>query len=230
MNNTPGLVVTVIIVIVVGAVVLYYIFSPTEKAKRRFKKTPLKRIADCKYARGPVRIQGRVEYTSPPLIAPMSGRHCAYFEFKVNEKRSSGKSSHWVTIIDDRDGGDFAVVDDSGKAIIDVGLAKILLTKDDNRSSGTFNDATPRLESTLAKYGETSKGWIFNKSLRYEEGVLEQGEDVSVAGFFEAEEVRDPLTGAVSSRPVFRSTDTYKLVITDDPKLAKYKGDNRESF
>lgn len=76
----------------------------------------------------------------------------------------------------------FVLTDATGRAFIDPNGAKLVITEDSHTRSGTFDDATPREEAFLAAQGEKSEGWIFNRSLRYREGVLEPGEWVAVLG------------------------------------------------
>ncbi len=210
--------------VVVLGIVAYFIFSPTQRAKRRFKNTPLVPVSKCMIPGGPYRISGKLKYVETPIKAPMSNRPCAYFEFKVMEQRSSGKNTHWVTIIDHNAGGDFAVFDHSGTAGVELTDSKVLLTQDAAERSGTFNEATPELEAILNQYGHSGKGFFFNKNLRYTEGVLEEGEMVAVAGMVRVEEALDPSSGLMRKRPVFASDESVKLVITDNPKLTRYEG------
>ena len=78
---------------------------------------------------------------------------------------------------------DFVLDDGTGPAIVEVEDAQISVVMDARFRSGAFNDATPQLESFLAKHGWKSTGLFgFNKSLRYAEGVLEEGESVTVFG------------------------------------------------
>jgi hypothetical protein len=45
-----------------------------------------------------------------------------------------------------------------------------------------LKDASGELEQTLAAYGRTSKGFIFNKNMRYTETMLEVGDEIYVLG------------------------------------------------
>ena len=58
-----------------------------------------------------------------------------------------------------------------------------VITRDANRRSGTFDDASPVMEELLARHGQTSTGFLgFNRSLHYDEGILAPGERVTVLG------------------------------------------------
>ncbi|MCX6286901.1 MAG: hypothetical protein NTY96_07290 [Bacteroidetes bacterium] len=83
----------------------------------------------------------------------------------------------------------------SKKAIVKRHLRKAVLKRIDSRqvesyivddakySSGIFNDPSEVLENYLNSHDKKSEDFIgFNKSLRYKEGILEEGEVISVLG------------------------------------------------
>src|SRR5262249_37502511 len=76
----------------------------------------------------------------------------------------------------------FMVEDGSGRALVDPTGAEVVLNFDGESSSGTFHDADARQEAFLAKHGRTSKGWIFNRGLRYREAMIEAGETIAIVG------------------------------------------------
>jgi hypothetical protein len=104
--------------------------------------------------------------------------------------------------------------------------AEVAVVKDSHRASGTFNDATPELEAFLAQHGHSSKGWLFNKRLRYKEGVLAAGEIVAVCGSGTREPNPDPsaATGGYreqAMRLVLSGNHQAPLYVTDDPSVLK---------
>lgn len=174
----------IVIVIFVVIVIIVLINSFTQKAiiKRKLRKTPSKEIKD--FRNGDVaKIVGKVEFAKKPLIAPLSGRECTYYNILVEKRVSNGKSSSWKKIIKEEVSQDFIIREKDKIAIIDTQNIKSYLVPDKKFTSGAFNDATPNLESYLHKHGHESKGFLgFNKSIRYKEGVLEKGETVAVVG------------------------------------------------
>ena len=131
---------------------------------------------------GLIEVKGTVSALSAELISPLTRSHCVYFRFVVKEKKSSGKNSYWRTVVDDQQYATCLIEDESGGCEVDLSQSKLLLAVDHHCRSGTFNDAPPELEATLAEYGRTSHGLVFNKTMRYEETVLEVGDNMYVLG------------------------------------------------
>lgn len=214
------------IVLVVGFFALFGLifflvwwFSKEQKIRRALRNvrpTPIGQVRE-----GLVKISGACRPLNV-LRAPLSGRACAYYEVLVEQKVSSGKSSHWRTIIREVEERDFVVEDGTGRARIEMVAIEAAVTRDGHWSSGTFNDASPELEAFLNRHGHGSEGWIFNKTLRYREGVIEPGEQVAVLGWAERE--IDPEPGGAghgfrdpASRVVLRGNGVQPLRVSDDP-------------
>lgn len=143
----------------------------------RIRQVPLRRIADVVDGER-ARICGTVE-AGATLVAPLSGRECVFWHVVVQQK---GTSDLWMTLVEERSGADFTVRDESGTAHIEARSDCVdpALEQDARYESGFLNDAEPRLERFLAARGHTSTGWLFNKSMRYREGVVAPGERVAV--------------------------------------------------
>ena len=73
--------------------------------------------------------------------------------------------------------------DDTGQAVVDSSKIKLVVEKDRFSRSGFMNDADSDLQQLLeSRYNKKTKGWIFNKTLRYTERALELDEEVYVFG------------------------------------------------
>ena len=218
-----------IIAFVVVLVILGVIFNPAARMRRALREIPETPIGQAQAGR--VKIRGKVDCLGEPLVAPLSGRRCAVWEIHVEQRRSSGKSSHWVTLIKETQGQDFLLRDDSGKALVRFpppGFLWMVNHKDVDMRSGTFNDASPELEAYLSRHGKSSKGLVFNKAMRYHEGVLEPGEEVLAAGDGAWEPDPDPDLGTSGEgyrvsprRLVITAPAAGKLMLSDDPKVLK---------
>src|SRR5262249_34084485 len=152
------------------------------------------------------------------LTAPLSGRPCVCYVVSV--ERRGRTERYWHTIVRESKSVRFQIADETGHAIIDPSSANLVLHRDVNTSSGTFDDATPSEEAFLARHGEASKGWLFNKALRYHESVVEIGETIAVlgSGVREPDPAGVPAEGYRSAPPTrlrLTSSARFPLVISD---------------
>jgi hypothetical protein len=135
-------------------------------------------------------VQGALRYLGDgPLVAPLTGRPCAYYEVVVEQR---GINEGWDEIIRERQGQDFLLEDDHGLAQVRMRDCEVLLTNDAHFTTGLFEHATPELEALLARHGEKSTTWVFTRAMRFREGVLEAGETVAVCGHGTREVDPDP--------------------------------------
>lgn len=219
-----------IILIIAGiaiiAMVSYY-FNNKNRILRRLKKVDPKRIQLIKeneYAK----VIGKARLIDKPLISPIGKRECVYYQIKVEEKRSNGKSSSWHTVIKEEKSINFIIESSGEKAIVKSDTSPktkmIHIVKDVEHRSGTWNDPPKFLENYLKLHGKNSTGFLgFNKTIRYHEGVIEIGEEITVSGIGKWEET-DHNFDRYSSKSLFISGDnTNKLIITDDPKAVESK-------
>lgn len=221
---------TIIALFAVGAggFALYrWYFSSDQKARRAMKavpKLPAARVENGQVAR--VVGHARPEQT---VSAPLSGRACAYWRIVVEEQRGGGKNRHWVTIIDEHDGVDFLLESGDDRVLVKTSYVQCVLEKDGKFSSGFLNDASPELEAFLSERGHTSQGLVFNKGMRYREGVVEPGELVAVVGVGRWE--RDPDESAsagagyrdahVPQRLVMDAPEDGPLLLSDEPEMLR---------
>jgi len=208
--------------VIIGSLVAGIAIYAAGSTKRKLRKAKLYPIAEL-----PENVAGRVvgqaQVYGETLTGPLTGRPCVYYIAKVEQHHSNGKSSYWRTLISEKQGTPFALVDPSGRAIVDPRNAELALDFDSRSRSGTFDDATPVEEAFLARHGHKSAGWMFNKGLRYSEAVIEIGETVAVLGSGVREPDPDGAAGADGYRdgPPTRlrltSSPKFPLVISDDP-------------
>ncbi|MBK5193799.1 MAG: hypothetical protein JJE07_11420 [Flavobacteriaceae bacterium] len=172
----------VILGIGIIVVILSQVFSKKARIKRKLKKAELKKIANFK--NGDIaKIVGYVEIIGDPLIAPLSGRECAVYSIHVKERVSAGKSTRWITRIEDELTTKFVIKDGEHYAYVNDKNINCYIVDDQNYASGFMNDPDKNLEQYLNKKGYNSKGAIgFNRTFRYREGVLEKGEEIAVFG------------------------------------------------
>jgi len=219
----PNILIPIGVVIVIGAIILISLyFSKKAVIKRKLKKAIVKRISD--FVSGDIaKVVGKVEYIGEPLIAPLSGRRCAYYYVLVEQQVSTGKSSHWNTIIEEEVGGKFVIRDGRHCAHIDSTNVKSVLVEDRQYKSGYGHDATAELERYLNAHGQKSEGTFgWNKTIRYKEGVLEEGELIAAMGRGEWKNAdQGQLPDNYDRVLAITSTETEPVYLSDDPETVR---------
>lgn len=168
-------------VLILGLGVLFFFVGNRHFQRYRLLSgTPTSRIADLRP--GFAEAKGRLVSNASLIAAPMSGEVCVYWRFVVEELRKSGKNRRWVTMIDEEKSVPCAIEDGTGRADISFTGAELLLKWDGNRRSGFLNDAPAHLEALLREKNLSSVGTVFNKTMRYREIVLHQGDEMYVLG------------------------------------------------
>jgi hypothetical protein len=205
--------------VIIVAIILRFYFSRKAVVKRKLKKAAGMKISG--FLSGDIaKVVGNVEFVGEPLIAPLSGRHCAYYYVLVEQLVSTGKSSHWKKIIEEEAGGIFVIRDGRYRAHINSdSTIKTYIVQDEEYESGFRKDATETLENYLRANNMESENLLgFNKKLRYKEGILEEGECMAVMGRGEwknASEVNLP--DSMGKILVLSSTDEEPIYLSDDP-------------
>ncbi len=193
----------------VGAFAFYsYYNSESARTKRALRKTPRRTIADFS-EREAGKVVGTLSYLGEPLRSPLTGRTCAYYEILV-EKYHSGSgntSGSWHTMIKESQGQDFSLEDQSGYAIVNPVGASLAITIDSHTRSGTFDDPTDLERNFLNSHGRDGKAWVFNKKIRYKEGILEAGESVAVLG----RGTKEPDPSGVQKQAGYREAPPMRL-------------------
>jgi len=209
-------------IIVVTIIIVSNFFSKKAIIKRKLKQATGKKISD--FISGDIaKVVGKVEIVGEPLIAPLSGRRCAHYTVLIEEKVSTGKSSHWKAIIEEEKAGEFVIRDGRHIAHINSEVVKSYLVEDKQYSSGLGEDATDVLEKYLNDHGQKSEGIFgWNKTIRYNEGILEEGELIAVIGRGEwknAEQLKLPDT--YDRVLAITSTEQEPVYLSDDPDTVK---------
>lgn len=221
MNDKAILGITIVLSLFALILILALMFSKKQRLIRAIKKRKLVRISDF-VEDDDARIVGKIEIIGEPLYSPLSGRPCAYYHIHVEQKVQSGKSSNWRTVIDEEIYTDFVIRDGRHCAFINSDRIKTYLIQDRKFHSGFLNDAEPKLESYLTQHGKSSTGFFgFNRTMRYKEGILEQGEAVVAAGIGKWKR-NEELNLKIDDHRVLEITGVEKkdwVYLSDDPKL-----------
>lgn len=193
-----------------------YYFSTKKSVSRALNKTKVKKIDS--FVNGDIgKIVGRVVLAGQTLQAPISKRKCCCYHIVVEE--GIGDINEWHERINEEKKADVIIYDGTGYAIIDTGKMISYLIPDANYSSGTFNDASPEINEYLSHHNFKSRGLFgFNKTLRYKEAVLEDGEMVAVTGVGQWNETQDHKLNLPTSKVlVITAQEEEKVYLSDDP-------------
>ena len=218
-SDMMGIYVAIFLVFIVIAIVswLFNKASRLKRALRNAKALPIGQLPENTLGK----VVGQAQSVGQQLVGPLTGRPCLYYIAIVEQHVSTGRSSYWKQIIKEEMGVPFQIVDISGRAIVDPRGADVALTFDGASKSGTFNDADPVQEAFLQRHGKTSKGWVFNKGLRYKEAMIEINETVAImgSGIREPDPMMAPAQDYRSGPPTLlrlTSSPKFPLVISDD--------------
>lgn len=216
-----------LIIIVVGAIIfLSFYFSQKQVILRKLSKIPFKPATGLKTSEL-TKVSGKALHVKEPLLAPLSRKKCVFYTIKIEKRVSTGKSSHWKTIIDEEKTQEF-FIDNRGDYVIirptqsPKNYLSYLVT-DKKTSAGAFNDPSPEFEALLKKYNIEPQNLLgFNKSLRYKEGIIEIGEQITVSGIAKWKTLSEPIPGYHYSKIAeLVSEGKEKLIITDLPLKPK---------
>ena len=205
------------VIVLVGLGVTAGLIVGLARARKRVKfieAAPERRAGQL--IAGPAKMRGEIRAVNGEdlLVSPMTRATCVYYKFVVEQERtrsdrtdgSMRPETDWHSVITDEQAVPAAVRDETGDALVDLKNAEVELSRGQRLESGTLNNAPAGLEHRLNKlYGFSSKGFIFNKSLRYIERVIEEGVRVFVVG-----EVKVHPSGTA----VFSNGD-HPLLVTD---------------
>ena len=95
--------------------------------KRVMENVPTSRIRSA--AQGYLELIGRgVWMEGPQTIAPLTGTPCTWYGYEIEERRSSGRRTRWVTVERGVSEDLFLLVDETGQCVIDPDGASVVPT------------------------------------------------------------------------------------------------------
>jgi hypothetical protein len=185
------------------------------RTRRALKRRPIVPVGSVR-AGQIVRVRGRLVALDELLQAPLSQRKCAYYLATAEERRSSGTTSVWREVAREEHYVDFAVDDGSGRVRIRMSVPRVAVVRDLNTRSGTFDDANAAEDGFVRRHGLKSvNAFGLNIALRYCEGALEPGEQVTVLGMARHVDI-DGERVLVIDAP-----DDGPLLLSDDPRAVQ---------
>jgi hypothetical protein len=169
------------------------------------------------------KITGNIRFLGKTLKAPLSGRKCAYYHVLIEQYESTGRAGHYMTKHESEEAGDVIIEHNGTYAVIHTNLIKSYLVDDRKYTSGLLKNTTPQLEAFLKNHNLSSESFLgMNKSMRYREGILEEGEAIAVMGkgFWKSkEEFTFPIPNPKVL--VIEPDSENPVYLSDDPETVK---------
>lgn len=196
---SENLVTIIVVLAIIGALIYSIFYNNGAIINRELKKIEKKKIYDCQTGEY-VKVEGQIKYVGTPILAPFSGKPCSYYYVLVEEHRSYSNFDNgglkvgekgdikkplgrWVTIIEEERGNDLVINDGNSYALIETNMIKSNLKVDKIYLSSTAGNPIEKLEKYLEKHDiKDMNSFGLNKSIRYTEAILQEGDTVVVAG------------------------------------------------
>jgi E3 ubiquitin ligase len=157
----------------------YFAFSNMHR-KRIIEDTPTSKIRSA--AQGYLELVGHgYLMDGQPITSPLTGTSCTWYEYKVEERRSNGKNSEWVTIRKGISDELFLIKDETGQCIIDPEGAHVTVA---NKSVWFGHSSNPANITAPKNKQRFFSGVVVGKKFRYTEKLLHSGETLYAIGLY----------------------------------------------
>ena len=162
-----------------GAFVLGFI---TLSKKQLISNVPTSKIRSI--AMGLVEVYGdAIPENNGLFITPFSNRQCLYYNYKIQERRGSGKRAHWVTIRQETKINNFYIQDETGKVLLNPAGATVDVPFSFTYSSGLLNDPPAEVKNFLKNENLSFEGFLgINKTMKFEEKAIFPNQKLYVLG------------------------------------------------
>ncbi|MBL1143015.1 MAG: hypothetical protein HND53_13380 [Proteobacteria bacterium] len=169
------------IILVIAAIAGFFLAFKNIQSKRIIEDTPTSKIRSA--AQGYLELIGHGQLMEgQPVVSPLTGTTCTWYDFKVEEHRQSGKNSKWVTIRKGTSDELFLIKDETGQCIIDPEGARVTVA---NKSIWYGSSSNPMAGPALAKKKKGFfSGIVVGKRYRYTEKLLHPGEILYAIGLY----------------------------------------------
>lgn len=170
-----------LLLILVG-IVLFIVGVYFHKRKRLIADTPTSKIRSL--AMGLVEIFGQVIPVKNNVFkSPFTDNDCVYYRYTVEEYKSSGKNSHWVTVKKEEQRTLFYLKDETGMVLVEPTGAQIDAKKDFEFQSSLGKDPPEQVIRFLTAHHLSHEGFLgLNKTMRYQETIIAPNDSLYIMG------------------------------------------------
>jgi E3 ubiquitin ligase len=167
--------------LLIAAIVGFFFAFSFIHRKRIIEDTPTSKIRSA--AQGYLELDGHGQLMDgQPIVSPLTGTTCTWYEFKVEEQRQTGKRTEWKTIRKGISDELFLIKDETGQCIIDPEDAHVTVSSKDVWYG---NEASPvRGPLSANKKHHFFSGIGVKRQYRYTEKLLHSGESLYAIGLY----------------------------------------------
>lgn len=145
------------------------------KRYRLINDTPTSKIRSA--AQGFVELFGRAKMLEgEPILSPLSRQACCWWEYRIERRVRSGKSTRWSTVESGTSEGIFALQDSTGQVLIDPEGAEVT-----GSSSKTWYGSSRHPANMTPGIS------VFGGSYRYKESLLSNGSSLYTMGALQSQ-------------------------------------------
>ena len=169
------------IALLIATIAGFFLAFNTVQRKRIIEDTPTSKIRSA--AQGYVELVGNGQLMEgQPIVSPLTGTTCTWYEFKVEERRQTGKRTEWKTIKKCISDELFLIEDETGQCIIDPeGAYVTVATKD----FWYGNEVTPLRGPSNTQKNNFLSGFTGGfRRYRYTEKRMHSGESLYAIGLY----------------------------------------------
>lgn len=172
----------IILIAFVGGVVLFVYGFREYRRRSLVANTPTSKVRSL--AVGVVEVEGDAKAVEEALKAPLSGNDCVLYEYEIEEYRSSGDDSDWVTIDSGKKEQPFYIDDGTGEVVVDPSGADLRLPRDERYRVGSFDELPDTAQGFVRDNPDvdTQTDEWFEEDRRYTERQIAAGQTVYVFG------------------------------------------------
>ena len=203
--------------LVAGGYLFYKGFS-WFRVKRLIQNTPTSKVRSI--AIGIVELYGKVLLEKNKLLSPLENKACVYYNYTIEEYRSDGKRSYWVTVKQGHDSIPFKLKDDTGSVLVNPEYADIHIPVDFEFRSGMGRDPPRGVISLLKSENLAFENFLgINKTMRYREYRLEPDDKVYILGNAQINTNRKEATAQKNEENlIITKSLTHPFLIFDSPE------------